>query len=264
MTSEERLANLGNPYHGLVPGKYMELAYEFGKGSHISMPDSWTTNSVAGKENGETGFITVQAPPTVVSQVGKKQVGDVTSGEKGHLVTVLCTINAGGSAVPPFHVFPWIKVNPAFLNGALPGEEAAATKYAITTTKDNVILILTLPPHTSHRLQPLDRTVYGRMKQCYNNAWDDWLESHPGRGIITYRIAELLLLHQIELESQHQSVPRFAEECGGPLVQSGDRLQKPDVVAVLGAHPQVQKVLCLASKERYDLITFSHLLLTPT
>ncbi|XP_040572509.1 uncharacterized protein [Lepeophtheirus salmonis] len=76
----------------------------------------------------ETGFTTVQVPSRVVSQVGKKQVGAVTSGEKGQLVNVLCAVNAGGSAVPPFYVFPRVKVNPAFLNGALSGAEATATK----------------------------------------------------------------------------------------------------------------------------------------
>nr|XP_040570428.1 uncharacterized protein LOC121119733 [Lepeophtheirus salmonis] len=48
--------------------------------------------------------------------------------EREQLVTVLYAINAGSSAVRPFYVFPWVKVNPAFLNGALPGQEAAATK----------------------------------------------------------------------------------------------------------------------------------------
>ena len=181
----------------------------------------------------ETGFTTVQAPSTVVSQVGKKQVGAITSGERGQLVTVVCAINAGGSAIPPFYVFPRVKVNPAFLNGAFPGSEAAAAKsgwmnsdifseqylpffirqtrcskdrpilfimdnheshvslQAINTAKENGIVILTLPPHTSHCLQPLDRAVYGPMKRCYNKACDDWLRSHPGRQISIYEIAEL-------------------------------------------------------------------------
>ncbi|CAB4060207.1 unnamed protein product [Lepeophtheirus salmonis] len=76
----------------------------------------------------KTGFTTVQVPSTVVSQVGKKQVGAVTSGERGQLVTVLWAINASGSDVPPFYVFPQVKVNLAFLIGALPGTETAATK----------------------------------------------------------------------------------------------------------------------------------------
>ena len=50
------------------------------------------------------------------------------------------------------------------------------------------------------------------------------------------------------LESQHQSVPGCAEECGNPLVQSGGRWQKLGVAAGLGASPQVQRDPGLASE----------------
>ena len=43
------------------------------------------------------------------------------------------------------------------------------------------------------------------------------------------------------LESQHQSVPGCAEECGDPLVQLGGRWQTLDVAAGLGNGPQVQR-----------------------
>ena len=49
------------------------------------------------------------------------------------------------------------------------------------------------------------------------------------------------------LESQHQSVPGCAEECGDPLVQLGGRWQTLDVAAGLGAGPQVQRDPGLAS-----------------
>lgn len=39
----------------------------------------------------------------VVALKKDKQVGQVTSGEKGVLVTVLCTVNAAGNTVPPIH-----------------------------------------------------------------------------------------------------------------------------------------------------------------
>ena len=50
------------------------------------------------------------------------------------------------------------------------------------------------------------------------------------------------------LESQHQSVPGCAEECGDPLVQSGGRWQTLDVAAGLGTGPQVQRDPSLALK----------------
>ena len=43
------------------------------------------------------------------------------------------------------------------------------------------------------------------------------------------------------LESQHQSVPGCAEECGDPLVQSAGRRQNLGVAVGLGAGPQVQR-----------------------
>ena len=50
------------------------------------------------------------------------------------------------------------------------------------------------------------------------------------------------------LESQHQSVPGCAEECGDPLVQSGGRWQTLGVAAGLGTGPQVQRDPGLASE----------------
>ena len=51
-----------------------------------------------------------------------------------------------------------------------------------------------------------------------------------------------------QLESQHQSVPGCAEECGDTLVQSGGRWQTLGVSAGLGAGPQVQRDPGLASE----------------
>ena len=57
------------------------------------------------------------------------------------------------------------------------------------------------------------------------------------------------------LESQHQSVPGCAEECGGPLVQSGGRWQTLVMAAGLGAGSQVQRDPGLASEGVLRLCT---------
>ena len=51
-----------------------------------------------------------------------------------------------------------------------------------------------------------------------------------------------------QLESQHQSVPGCAEECGDPLVQSRGGWQTLGVAVGLGAGPQVQRDPGLASE----------------
>ena len=58
-----------------------------------------------------------------------------------------------------------------------------------------------------------------------------------------------------QLESQHQSVPGYAEECGDPLVQSSGRWQTLGMVAGLGTGPQVQRDPGLASEGVLRLCT---------
>ena len=64
------------------------------------------------------------------------------------------------------------------------------------------------------------------------------------------------------LESQLQSVPGCAEECGDPLVQSGGRWQTLGVAAGLDAGPQLQRDPGLASEGAQRLCTL--LSLTPS
>lgn len=59
-------------------------------------------------------------------------------------------------------------------------------------TKDNCVILLPLPPHCSHRLQPLDVTGFGPFKTFYNQAADNWMVNHPGTPITIFEIAELI------------------------------------------------------------------------
>nr|XP_023023174.1 uncharacterized protein LOC111511392 [Leptinotarsa decemlineata] len=53
----------------------------------------------------ETGVTTVQKPVKVVAEKGTKQVGALTSGERGTLVTVALAVNAISNSVPPIFIF---------------------------------------------------------------------------------------------------------------------------------------------------------------
>ena len=54
----------------------------------------------------ETGVTTVQRPDKIVATKGRKQVGAITSQERGQLVTVTCAVSALDNSIPPFFVFP--------------------------------------------------------------------------------------------------------------------------------------------------------------
>lgn len=58
--------------------------------------------------------------------------------------------------------------------------------------KFNGVVLLTFPPHISHKLQPLDRTVFGPYKTYYNQAVSEWMVQNPGKPISLYQIAEIV------------------------------------------------------------------------
>lgn len=89
----------------------------------------------------ETALTTVQAPNRVIAQKGLKQVGQVTSGERGTLVTGLFTVNAAGNFIPPFYVFPRANFKDYMLHGAPTGSAGCAYKSGWMTA-DNFLLYL--------------------------------------------------------------------------------------------------------------------------
>ncbi|KAG5873579.1 hypothetical protein JTB14_011192 [Gonioctena quinquepunctata] len=64
----------------------------------------------------------------------------------------------------------------------------ASTKMA----KENNIILLTIPPHTSNRRQPLDKAVIGPLKKYYSYECQKWLLKNPGKRITIYDMAEIL------------------------------------------------------------------------
>lgn len=60
----------------------------------------------------------------------------------------------------------------------------------LTYAKENHVEMLSFPPHCSHKLQPLDRSIYGPLKASYNQACDDWMSVNPGKVISEWEVAE--------------------------------------------------------------------------
>ncbi|GFR90550.1 tigger transposable element-derived protein [Elysia marginata] len=58
--------------------------------------------------------------------------------------------------------------------------------------KANFIHLIILPPHTSNKTQPLDRTVFGLFKTFFNTAANGFMLQNPGKGITIYDMALLM------------------------------------------------------------------------
>lgn len=80
------------------------------------------------------------------------------------------------------------KENPTLL--ICDNHESHISITALNIAKENGVTILTIPPHTSHKIQPLDVSVYGPLKAYYNEAVDNWLLAHPGIPLTIYQVAE--------------------------------------------------------------------------
>ncbi|XP_072394913.1 uncharacterized protein [Diabrotica undecimpunctata] len=82
------------------------------------------------------------------------------------------------------------KENPSLL--IFDNHESHVTVEVIMKAREAGVHILTLPPHCSNKLQPLDVTVFGPFKAYYNAECEAWLLNHPGAPIKIYNIAELV------------------------------------------------------------------------
>ena len=51
--------------------------------------------------------------------------------------------------------------------------------------------MVSLPPHTTHRLQPLDVAFFGPLGTYYEEAMRKWMQSHISQPVTTWQVAEL-------------------------------------------------------------------------
>ena len=182
----------------------------------------------------ETGVTTVpNKPPKILALRNKKQVGLVSSAERGTNTTVLVTVNALGNSTPPLFIFPRVRNNPQLLKGApegalqdnsisgwmqtdifyrwvknfisfthcskdspilliLDGHTTHVKSIAtIELARDNGLILLSLPPHCTHRMQPLDVSFMKPLSGNFSKEVQLWMRSHPGQTVSIYEIAEL-------------------------------------------------------------------------
>lgn len=63
---------------------------------------------------------------------------------------------------------------------------------ATEKARQNGIVLLTLPPHTSSKLQSLDHCVFKSLKVNYSREYSTWMTNHMGRKITEYDIAAII------------------------------------------------------------------------
>ena len=79
----------------------------------------------------------------------------------------------------------------------------------IDYARENGLFLLSLPPHTTHKLQPLDRAVFKPLKSYFNNACQKWMRNHPGRRIQIENLGELFRESYLKSATLENAVSSF-------------------------------------------------------
>ena len=74
----------------------------------------------------------------------------------------------------------------------LDNDHSHVTLETIDYAKEHGIVLLSFPPHCSHKLQPLDRAVYGPFKRYYYSACDCWMKENRGKTMTIYDIPDMV------------------------------------------------------------------------
>ena len=74
----------------------------------------------------------------------------------------------------------------------LHNHESHISLRVIDKAKSSGIVMLTIPPKTSHRLQPLEVSVFGPFKRSYDKAMDNWMRTYPGKTLTIYKVPALV------------------------------------------------------------------------
>ena len=118
----------------------------------------------------------------------------------GALACSVGTVNTRGSGYIDNNLFlRWMhlfvdtvgckKTTPHLL--LLDGHESHKTLDVILYARENGVVILTFPPHCTHRLQPLDRTFFRSLKAAYSRAVDNWMICNKHRPVTQFDVIPL-------------------------------------------------------------------------
>jgi len=198
-------------------GRFYDILQETYEKQYIDPSHIWNVD--------ETGLTTVHRPGKVIARRGQRQVGKITSGEKGKTITAICAMNATGSYIPPTLIFPRVNMNDRLLYGAPPQTLGLVSKSGwvdsvvfkkwfdhfmrfakptpdnhhlllldghvshkslplIESARQNGVILICFPPHTTHALQPLDCVFY-------QEACENFMLHKAGKRITDYDIATI-------------------------------------------------------------------------
>ena len=196
----------------------------------------------------ESGFPLNPNAPEVISRRGEKHPSVIT-GERGQ-VTVLCCVNAGGYSLPPLVIFDRKTMRPELADGEVPGTTYGLSPngwidselfetwfmhhflaYApparpllllmdghsshfspafVNKAAEEEVVVFCLPPHSTHKTQPLDKGVFGPLKLAWREECHSYLTKNPGKVVSRYQFSSLFSRAWFKAMTPHNIISGFS------------------------------------------------------
>lgn len=177
----------------------------------------------------ETGMPLNNRPSLVIGKKG--EATSITSKERGENVTVVAAMSAAGQFIPPFVIFKGKRNHAEWQDNMPPGTKVTMTESGyineptflewmkhfnqhrphgrcllildghvthckslnvLDFAEENQITLVSLPPHTTHYLQPLDKTFFKPLKIYYHQECNKFVKASCGESITKYRFGNFL------------------------------------------------------------------------
>lgn len=171
-------------------------------------------------------------PEILAPEGKKQIGGTISDEHGVNVTMIVAAVKATGNSIPPLFVFPRMNFKPFMLNGASPGSIISANpsgwsneaifvqflqhfvkhvrpsvdkpvlllmdnleshvNIPVDFAKRSEIILLAFHPHTSHKLQPLHRGIFGPFKTYYQGAMNNWISpGNAGKPVTIYEVAAL-------------------------------------------------------------------------
>ena len=168
----------------------------------------------------ETGLPLSPKCLKIVDKIGSRNPSHITGNTKAQIVVLACSC-AAGYVIPPFIIFNRKSLSQELTRGKIPGNlyglsdsgwisrdlffhwltkhfllyapqvrslllllDGHSTHYCsdtINMAAQNQVIIFTLPPHTTHVMQPLDRGCFAPLKVSWRQICHQFIAKNPGK-----------------------------------------------------------------------------------
>ena len=83
----------------------------------------------------------------------------------------------------------------------------------VDMARENHVHIIVLPPHCTHRMQPLDVAVMGPLSTYYSKEVENYIFNHPGRTVTQFQVGELFGRAYLKAATPSNALSGF-RKCG--------------------------------------------------